>query len=273
MVDQISKYEYFTTLDLSSAYHQIPICEEEQKYTEFEADGKLYQLTRIPFGVTNGVAAFKRVMDDIVAKENLPAVFVYVDNITIGGRNKHDHDQNLTLFLSAASRYDLQFNESKTVSGVKSIKLLGYLVSHNSIQPNPDRVMPLLDMPAPHNEKSLRSILGLFSHYSQWVKNFSEKIHALSHATKFPLSDKENASFCMLKSEVVKSVLAMPDPSLPFTIETNASDYAIGATLNQSGQPVAFFSRTLNASERNHHSVEKEAYAILHEHAHMSHLQ
>ena len=106
MVEQISKFEHFTTLDLSSAYHQIPICEEEQKYTAFEADGKLYQFTRIPFGVTNGVAAFQRVMDDIVAKENLPAVFVYVDNIIIGGRNKHDHDQNLTLFLSAASCYD-----------------------------------------------------------------------------------------------------------------------------------------------------------------------
>ena len=263
MVEEISKYQYYTTLDLSSAYHQIPIRVEEQQYTAFEANGKLYICTAIPFGVMNGVSAFQRVMDKIVADEKLPSVYVYVDNITIGGRTKLEHDQNLKTFLSAASRYNLQFNDSKTVTGVTSVKLLGYLVSHNSIKPDPDRIKPLLDIPAPHDDKSLRSILGLFAHYSRWVKNFSEKIHPLSHATTFPINEKEYQSFCLLKSEIAKSVLATPDLTKPFIVETDASDYAIGATLSQSHRPVAFFSRTLNKSERNHHSVEKEAYAIV----------
>ena len=53
------------------------------------------------------------------------------------------------------------------------------------------------------------------------------------------------------------------DETIPFTVETDASDYAIAATLNQAGRPVAFFSRMLNASERKHSAVEKEAYAIV----------
>ena len=40
-------------------------------------------------------------------------------------------------------------------------------------------------------------------------------------------------------------------------------DYAIAATLNQAGRPVAFFSRTLNKSEHHQSSVEKEACAIV----------
>jgi len=49
----------------------------------------------------------------------------------------------------------------------------------------------------------------------------------------------------------------------PFVVETDASDTAVSATLNQSGRPVAFFSRSLNKSELHMASVEKEATAIV----------
>ena len=66
MIEQIAKYDVFTCLDLKNAYHQVPIKPHERPYTAFEADGNLYQFTRIPFGVTNGVAAFQRVTDNII---------------------------------------------------------------------------------------------------------------------------------------------------------------------------------------------------------------
>ena len=263
MVESLSKYKYFTTLDLSSAYHQIPIAEHERPYTAFEACGKLYQFKTIPFGVTNGVAAFQRTMDGIVSKEDLSGTFIYVDNITLAGSTQEEHDKNVAAFMAAASKYNLQFNEKKTIANVQSIKLLGYLVSHGSIQPDPDRVQPLLDLAVPQDEKTLASALGLFAHYSCWIKNFSAKIRPLSQSSAFHLDQQAQQAFSSLKSEVASAVLATPDMNIPFVLETDASDYAIGATLNQNGRPVAFFSRTLNASEGKHHSVEKEAYAIV----------
>ena len=76
-----------------------------------------------------------------------------------------------------------------------------------------------------------KSVFGLFSHYSRWVKNFSDKINPLSHFILFLLNDKQKEGFKLVKSEIAKAVLAMPDPNLPFTLVTDASDYDIGATL------------------------------------------
>ena len=91
-VNQIAQYTVFSTIDLKSAYHQIPIKEEEKKFTAFEANGRLYQFCRIPFGVTNGAAAFQRTMDNFISEEALKDTFAYLDNITICGRDQAHHD-------------------------------------------------------------------------------------------------------------------------------------------------------------------------------------
>ena len=58
MINELSQYSVFSTFDLRSAYHQIELVSSERKYTGFEANGKLYEFTRISFGVKNGVAVF-----------------------------------------------------------------------------------------------------------------------------------------------------------------------------------------------------------------------
>ena len=65
LAQEIARYKIYCSLDLKSAYHQIPI-KEDKPYTAFEANGKLYQFCRIPFGVTNGVACLQRIIDKII---------------------------------------------------------------------------------------------------------------------------------------------------------------------------------------------------------------
>ncbi len=82
MINNLAGYKFFSTFDLKSAYHQMPIKEADQKYTAFEANGRLYHFRRIPFGVT---AVFQRAMDKFVDEEGLKDTFPYLDNITVAG--------------------------------------------------------------------------------------------------------------------------------------------------------------------------------------------
>ena len=70
-------------------------------------------------------------------------------------------------------------------------------------------------------------------------------------------------SFKLLKSELAEVSFGIIAENIPFVVETDASNFALSATLNQNNRPVAFFSRTLHKPELNHSSVEKEASAIV----------
>ena len=75
---------------------------DDRQFTAFEADGKLYQYTRIPFGVTNGVSFFQRIVNKLIAKYELHGTYAYLDNITVSGVNKNDHDAKLKAPIEAA---------------------------------------------------------------------------------------------------------------------------------------------------------------------------
>jgi hypothetical protein len=125
LVNQIAQYRVFSTIDLRSAYHQVPLKNDDKPYTAFEARGCLYQFTRLPFGVTKGVACFQREMVRFVQEEDLKATFPYLDNITICGKDQQDHDVNLECFLDAAERKNITYNDDKSVFSTKRLPILG----------------------------------------------------------------------------------------------------------------------------------------------------
>ena len=271
LVSKIAQFTVFSTIDLQSAYHQVKIKDSDRQYTAFEANRALYQFLRLPFGVTNVVACFQRIMDNLVKEEKLNGVFPYLDDITICGEDQVEHDENLKSFVAADSKRGLTCNYNKCTFSKTKINLLGYQIENGQIRPDPERMLPLLNLPVPNDKKSLQRVMGFFSYYSSWIPKFSETIRPLVKSASFPLSSESVNAFETVKNIVAHSVLVPINEDLPFLVETDASDSAIAATLSQSGRPVAFFSRTLHGSELHHAAVEKEAKAVVEAIRHWKH--
>ena len=259
----VSRCKIYSSFDLKSAYHQIPILPNEKKFTAFEADGNLFQFNRIPFGVTNGVSAFQRAMSDLIKKNKLSYTWAYLDNVTVGGLTQEEHDTNVARFMKLVTQHNLTLNHTKTISSVDELKMLGYCISHLKVRPDPDRMQPLLQLPIPTDSKSMKRALGLLSYYSNWVQRFSDKVKPIIQETEFPLSPTAVASFNGIKRDIASASLSCPNSSDLLVVETDASDIALSAVLHQNRRPIAFFSRTLQPHERKHPSIEKEAAAIV----------
>ena len=74
----------FSKLDLSQAYHQLPLDEESRKFTTVNTPSGLYNYLRLPYGISSAVGIFQRIIESIL--KNIDGVCVYLDDILMTGR-------------------------------------------------------------------------------------------------------------------------------------------------------------------------------------------
>ena len=99
-------------------------------------NGKLYEFTRIPFGMKNGVAAFQRTISQFIKEENLSNTYAYLDNVTVAGSTQLEHDRNVKAFIDAIRGRSFTLNENKTLLALSLIlKFLGTLLETNALSP------------------------------------------------------------------------------------------------------------------------------------------
>ena len=153
------------------------------------------------------------------------------------------------------------------------MKYTGHYISDEEITVDPHKIETVKNWPAPTNVPEVRSFLGLVSYYRKFVQGFSAiatPLTALLHKDQpFHWNTSEQKAFDTLKEKLTSApVLLLPDPTKPFTVTTDASDFAIGAVLTQDHgrgeQPVAYESRKLSPAELNYPVHEKELLAIVH---------
>ena len=150
------------------------------------------------------------------------------------------------------------------------VQYLGYIIDECGVHVDPTKIQVIQYWPAPTTLTELRSFLGLANFYRRFVLGFSHITWPLIQVTKggakakfFWLKTQQKA-FAELKHRLCCApVLTLPDLQQPFEIETNASDYAMGAVLTQQGNSVAYHNETLSDTVCKYPTYDKEMYSIV----------
>ena len=99
-------------------------------------------------------------------------------------------------------------------------------------------------MPPPLNLRAQKRVVGMFSYYSKFIRNFSDKVFNLNCNRTFPLTPEALEAFQTLKNDLKDAVLHSIYYNETFVVETDASDFCAATTLNQKDDQMHFFSRT-----------------------------
>ncbi|KAL0286412.1 UNVERIFIED_CONTAM: putative mitochondrial protein [Sesamum angustifolium] len=164
--------------------------------------------------------------------------------------------------------YELYAKVSKCSFAQETISFLGHIVERR-IRMDPKNVQAIEEWRPPSDVHDLRSVLKLANYYRRFVKGYSEIARPMTDLLKktetWDWTPQCQVAFDNLKRAMVTDpVLALPDMSKLFTVETDASDFALGGVLMQDGHPVAFESRKLKDVERRYLVHEKERLAVVH---------
>ena len=157
--------------------------------------------------------------------------------------------------------------KSKCAFGIARVEYLGHFISAESISTDPREVEAVHKWPAPSTVKELRSFLGLAGYYRKFIKGYAviTKLTQLLKKEEFCWGPEAEAAFLKLKQALTSAVvLAFPNFSKPFVVETDVSATGIGAVLMLAGHPLAFISRVLGPKWQQLSVYKKELLVVVH---------
>ena len=271
--DRLLGAKWFTAIDIRDAYYRIRMKEGEEWKTAFRTRWGLYEYQVMPFGLTNAPASFQALINDTLREYLDDFVLAYLDDILIYSLTYEEHVQHVRKVLTKLREKDLPVKLSKCEFHKHSISFLGYIVSEQGLSPDPKKIKAIEEWPEPTCVRDVQALLGLLNYYRKFIEGFSSVAAPLTNLTKkdtpFAFGIECQEAFKELKRRLTTSpILVIFDPEGETILETDASDYAIGACILQRGpdgklRPVAYYSRKMTGPELNYDIHDKELLAIV----------
>ena len=148
------------------------------------------------------------------------------------------------------------------------VKFMGHLITKDGLKPDPDKIKDVENVPKPKSKQELLSLLGFIKYLAKCMPKLAHISQPLRELTtkkaQFVWSPQHDKAFSEVKKLTTKyPILKYYDINEEVTLQCDASEKGLGASLLQIGQPVAFASRTLSPTEQRYAQIEKECLAIV----------
>lgn len=272
-LDKLREAKYLSTIDIKSAYWQIPVAKESRPLTAFVVPTRgLFQFKRMPFGLHNAPSTWQRFLDRVLGHDLEKYISCYLDDIIISTSTFPKHLEVLAEVFKRLTEAGLTLNRDKCKFGKSELKFLGHIVTAAGLMVDPEKIEAVVKIPNPKSVTDVRRIVGLASWYRRFVPNFSSVVAPLTNLLRknqpFVWSEECSTALAKLKDHLISApILACPDFSKPFYVQTDASDFGLGAVLTQfqeDGEKViCYLSRSLTKIERRYSVTEKECLSVI----------
>ncbi|GBN48694.1 Retrovirus-related Pol polyprotein from transposon 17.6 [Araneus ventricosus] len=273
MIDNLSGAKFFSTLDLTSGFHQMVMHPDHTKYTAIATEFGLFEYKRLPFGLRNASESFQRLMNLVLAGLSEFQISCYIDDLVIAAGSFDEHLSKLEMVFQRLQKANLKVKPSKCSFLKDQITYLGHTVREGQVYPDKKNLDSIREALPPKTKRQVRSFLGLTGFYRKFIPKYYEIALPLTELTKdcngFKWTEMEQSAFEKLKLYLTSEpCLALPDFSKPFAVCSDASKLALGAVLVQEDEtgflhPIAFASGKLSKAETKFAVVEIETMAIV----------
>lgn len=194
-------------------------------------------------------------------------VLVFFDDILIYSSDFSSHLDHLAKTLKLLQENQLHAKLSKCEFATTKIEYLGHVITSEGVSTDPKKIADMINWPIPKTVKDLRGFLGLTGYFRKFVTHYgiiSIPLTDLLKKDAFKWGPEPQAAFDQLKQAMSTApVLTLPDFSQPFTVETDASQFGIGAVLMQNKRPIAYLSQKLGSKNQGLSTYEKALLALI----------
>lgn len=269
--------KYFGVMDLTAGYHQVGLHPDYSWFTAFKTFCGLYEWLRITMGLKGAPSYFQQMMSTVVLVGLIYTICeVYLDDVIVFGKTDDEFISNLRQVFLRFRERRITVNPDKTRLGLPQVEYVGHLIDGTGMSFTRDRINTVVNLKKPQLAKELKTFIGLANYFHRHIRDMSSKIKVLElMLPNYRKNSVQPLEWTELSSEIYDKLIhdIKHCPKLFFLtdggeiiLETDASDYGIGAYLYQlfgnEQRPINFISKALSSTQLKWSPYEKEAYAI-----------
>jgi len=240
-LDPLGDATVFSTVDCNAGYWKIPVAVEDRYKTKFTSHKGFFRFLRLPFGLANAPASFKRALDIILSVIRWQKCLVYLDDVIVFSGTVDEHLQHLREVPLLLTNAGVSLKPSKFHLFQQEVEYLGYVVRLSQLLLKKKNIKNLVQALPPQNQTELKSFLGMCNMYRLFIKDYAHIAKLLTKLTStnlpymLPRLDAAHlVAFEYLKERFTSTaILALPRREGLFIFDTDASAVQVGCTLLQ----------------------------------------